>query len=127
MEFSTNSTNYLFSFDLKELLFLIHNQQKLHLNDYARVLYFNIIESLLMINEHKTLECIERIESEKDFLSISPHFPRLSGIFQSVQFIERIRKAALQFSQSSNFQFIMNDIQEAIDSLDEELKNKSTF
>ncbi len=84
MNFDTNSINCIFSFRDAELLFLIHNKQKLHVNDYANILYSNIIETLLMINEIKTIEFVERVDNEDDFEVVSNHFARLSGVFQRV-------------------------------------------
>lgn len=118
MNFETNSINCIFSFRDAELLFLVHNKQKLHINDYAHVLYSNIIETLLMINEIKTIELIERLDNEDDFEVVSNHFAKLSGIFQSKDFVNRIENAAKKYTSSKYYQWILNNIAEAKNTLD---------
>ncbi|TDO72749.1 hypothetical protein EV143_10754 [Flavobacterium chryseum] len=118
MNFDTNSINCIFSFRDAELLFLVHNKQKLHVNDYAHVLYSNIIETLLMINEIKTIEFVERLDSEDDFEVVSNHFARLSGVFQSNVFINRIENAAKKYTSSKYYKWILDNIAEAKNALD---------
>ncbi|MBE8723978.1 hypothetical protein [Flavobacterium hungaricum] len=119
MKFDTNSKNCIFPFRNAELLFLIHNNQKLHPNDYAHVLYFNIIETLLMINEIKTIEFIEQLDNEDDFEDVSGYFGRLSGVFQSKGFIIRIENAAKKYTSYKYYKRILDNIDEAKNALDD--------
>ncbi|OWP85268.1 hypothetical protein BWK59_01125 [Flavobacterium davisii] len=119
MNFDTKSKNCIFSFRDTELLYLVHNKQKLHPNDYAHVLYSNIIETLLMINEIKTIEFIESLDNEDDFEAVSNHFARLSGVFQSTNFINKIEEATEKYKTSKYYKWILDNIVEAKNALDD--------
>ena len=104
----------------KELNFLIHNQQKLHPNDYAGVLYQSIIETLLLIDWNDTIDFIESIENEDDMQVASSHFPRICGHFQSQELIDRIEKAIEKFESSEWYEYIKDALEEGKETMDEE-------
>lgn len=96
----------------EELLFLIHNKQKLHINDYAHALYSRVIEALLLIDKRQTIEFIESIENEDDMLDLSSNFPRICGHFQSIELAKRIEVAIKKFENSKWYDDIILDLEE---------------
>lgn len=105
----------------KEILFLVYKEKELHPNDYANVLYWNIIQKLLECNEKETIELMVDIDDEDAILSLASHFASLSGKFQSDSFIGAINSLIPKFCNSKNIQFLQSNIQQARDVLDKDI------
>jgi hypothetical protein len=111
-------------FNNEELLFLIRNKQKLHPNDYASVLYYRIIESLLLIDEEKTLLFIMSIKNDEDLITISPFFGSLSGNYQNDKFVKSLKLTVENFKDSKYYNLLLNDFNEAKSAMNpEEFRN----
>jgi hypothetical protein len=108
----------IYNYGSKEIRFLIRRKRSLHPNDYGGVLYYNVIETLLIIDKDTTIETFESIEDEEDFVDIVSYLPRLVGRFQDENFLKKVEVLSEKFNDSKYFKYILEDIESARAALD---------
>lgn len=103
----------------RELSFTMYRIINSHSNDLARVIHDNILGHLLKVNYFETVDYIKSIENEKEWDAISSHFPYIAFHFQKKEFIDIIKKKNQEFSDNQRPQFILSNIKEAENAIED--------
>lgn len=123
MKFNTQSKSCILHYGDRELSFLIYKIMEIESREYgsydpALLIYYNILDVLLSLNEAKTIKFIESIDNYTTFETISKSFGAVSGIFQSKDFIEKIEGSAKKYESNTDYKIILENIDEAKNALD---------
>jgi hypothetical protein len=124
MKFDTNSKLCSFNFGNKELSLLLYKIVEIESKEYGSfdpslMIFRNILEVLLSLNEIKAIEFIESIENDVEFEIISNSFADMSRIFQSKNFIEKMENISKKHISSADYKIILDNINEAKNTFNE--------